>query len=163
MGVVLARIDNRLIHGQVLEAWVPHTKADCIVVANDRVAGEPLRCAMMTASVPKTIQVVIAGLRDLAEKVSQGDFASRRVLLLFETSSDALEGHRLGIPFERLNLGNMHAGEGKLRCSCTISLDHEDIGNLRCLEEQQGVQIVSQCIPADRERPWRKLVPQAGA
>jgi len=68
-----------------------------------------------------------------------------------------------GCLFERLNLGNMHAGAGKLRCSCTISLDDEDIVHLRCLEEQQGVQIVSQCIPADRERGWRKLVAQTGA
>ncbi|ORJ59540.1 PTS system mannose/fructose/N-acetylgalactosamine-transporter subunit IIB [Geothermobacter hydrogeniphilus] len=162
MSVVLARIDNRLIHGQVLEAWVPHTQADCIVVASDKVAGEPLRRAVMTASVPKNIKLVIGGLTELAELVRQGMFAGRRVLLLFETSADALQGHRLGLPFDRLNLGNMHAGAGKLRCSCTISLDDDDIVNLRRLEEEQGVKIVSQCIPADRERPWRKLV-QTGA
>ncbi len=163
MAVVLARIDNRLIHGQVLEAWVPHTKAECIVVANDRVAGEPLRRTMMTAAVPKSIRVVIASMDELAEQVNSGTFSDQRVLLLFETAADALHGHQLGLPFERLNLGNMHAGAGKLRCSCTISLDDEDIVHLRCLEEQQGVQIVSQCIPADRERGWRKLVAQTGA
>lgn len=158
MGVVFARIDNRLIHGQVLEAWVPHTQADCIIVANDKVATEPLRRTMMAASVPKGIQVVIGCIEELAEELARGQYANCKVLLLFETSADALEAHRRGFPFQMLNLGNMHAGEGKMRYSCTISLDPDDIGNLESLEMQEGVRIVSQCIPADRERPWRKLI-----
>lgn len=162
MSVILARIDNRLIHGQVLESWVPHLQAECIMVVNDKVANEPLRRAIMAASVPKSLRLVIGGIAELARQVVQREFVGQRVLLLFETSTDALQAHRLGLLFDRLNLGNMHAGEGKLRCSCTISLDEEDIDNLRCLEEQEGVQIVSQCIPSDRERPWRKLVPEIG-
>ncbi len=159
MAVVLARIDNRLIHGQVLEAWVPHIRADCIVVANDRVAAEPLRRTMMAAAVPRNIQVVIGSVAELREQFSNGRFAQCRVLLLFETSEDALRAHQLGFPFDTLNLGNMHAGEGKLRCSCTIALDAQDIGNLDRLEKEEGVRIVSQCVPGDRVRPWRKLIP----
>jgi PTS system mannose-specific IIB component len=158
MGVVLARIDNRLIHGQVLEAWVPYTHADCIIVANDKVASDPLRRTMMAASVPRGIQVVIGGIAELSEQLLQGKYAGNKVLLLFETSADALDAHRRGFPYQSLNLGNMHAGAGKMRCSCTISLDPDDIANLESLEAQEGVRIVSQCIPADRERPWRKLI-----
>jgi PTS system mannose-specific IIB component len=64
--------------------------------------------------------------------------------------------------FPELNLGNLHGGEGKLRYSCTIALDREDIEILESLEEE-GVRIVSQCIPADREQYWRKLVPSGGS
>jgi len=68
-------------------------------VANDRVAGEPLRRTMMTAAVPKSIRVVIASMDELAEQVNSGTFSDQRVLLLFETAADALHGHQLGLPF----------------------------------------------------------------
>lgn len=158
MAVVLARIDNRLIHGQVLEAWVPHTRADCVVVANDRIAADRLRRTMMAASVPSCIGVCIDTVSAVAAAFARGEFDNRRVLVLFENSTDALNAHRLGMPFDELNLGNMHAGEGKLRCSCTISLDHGDIANLEALEVEEGVRILSQCVPGDRPRHWRKLV-----
>lgn len=161
MTVVLARIDNRLIHGQVLEAWVPYVKADCIVVANDRIASSALEKTLMAAAVPKGIRVVIDSLQQIAEDLAGSALRGARVLLLFESSADALKARRSGVPFAELNLGNMHAGEGKSRYSCTISLDPEDIDNLRVLEGD-GVRIASQCIPADRERPWRKLVGAMG-
>ena len=157
MAIVLTRIDNRLIHGQVLEAWVPYTRADCIVVANDQVAGMPLQCRLMAAAVPKHIQVVIGSLAEVNVSLRSERFAGSRVLLLFETSRDALQARRLGIRFNRLNLGNMHAGDGKIRFSCTLALDPADIRNLTQLEAS-GVSIACQCIPADKERPWRKLI-----
>jgi PTS system mannose-specific IIB component len=57
-----------------------------------------------------------------------------------------------------LNLGNLHAGEGKRRMSCTLFLGADDISNLERLEAD-GVTISARCIPADSERPWRKLIP----
>lgn len=157
MPIVLTRIDNRLIHGQVLEAWVPYTRADCIVVANDQVAEMPLQCRLMKASVPKTIEVLIGTLAEVCESLRTAQFSGLRVLLLFETSRDALQAHRMGMPFDTLNLGNMHAGAGKVRFSCTLALDPADIDNLACLEAE-GVSIACQCIPADKQRPWRKLI-----
>jgi len=47
MPLVLARIDCRLIHGQVVEAWVPHTSADSLIVANDDLAGNPFLRSVM--------------------------------------------------------------------------------------------------------------------
>lgn len=158
MGIVLARVDNRLIHGQVLEAWVPHTHADAIVVANDRIADAPLQMALMEAAVPSSIRVLIDTLPRVAVELTRPEWDSARILLLFETSGDALTGHRLGLSFDELNLGNLHADVGKVRVSCTIALGEEDILSLRSLEEDEGVTITCQCIPADRGRPWRKLL-----
>lgn len=161
MSIVLARIDNRLIHGQVLESWVPYTHANCIVVANDEVAGLTFQRVLMEAAVPRGIRVVIGTIAEVAQLFAAGELAVSRVLLLFASSSDALQAHRLGVGFEILNLGNMHGGAGKTRMSCTIALDPADIDNLKSIEEA-GVRIVSQCIPSDREQSWRKLIREAG-
>lgn len=159
MNIVLTRIDNRLIHGQVLEAWIPYTHADCIVVANDEVARTALKRLMMEASVPRGIRVIIGTVTEVAELLRSRALDSCRILLLFASSQDALLGHRAGIPFASLNLGNMHAGKGKMKLSCTISLNAEDVENLQTLESD-GVRIVSRCVPHDTERSWRKLIRQ---
>ena len=157
MGIVLARIDSRLIHGQILEAWVPHVQADCIVVANDAAAQAPLQRMIMQAAVPSGIRLEIDTLAEAARLLSSTELSGKRTLLLFASSADALQACRLGIVFGKLNLGNMHAAEGKCRYSCTIALDQNDIDNLHEVEAR-GVTVVSQCVPGDREQGWRTLV-----
>lgn len=157
MKLLLTRIDNRLIHGQVLEAWVPSLNANCIIVANDKIANATMQKLLMEASVPRGIRVFISTLDEAAEVMASEDLANARVLLLFATSDDALEGYRSGIKFGKLNLGNMHAGEGKMQCSCTIALAPGDVENLRDLEES-GVRIYSQCVPTDRQVSWHKML-----
>jgi len=161
MSIVLTRIDNRLIHGQVLETWVPYAHVDCIVVANDEVAAMPMKLLMMKSSVPSRIRVEIGTVAEIAELFTSSSLDTRRTLLLFGSTADALRAYRSGLIYEQLNLGNLHAGEGKTRLSCTIFLDPEDLADLEQLE-QAGVHITARCIPADSERPWRKLIPNRG-
>lgn len=160
MSIVLARVDDRLIHGQVLEAWVPYTHADCILVANDQVARTGLQKLLMEAAVPKTIRVVIEPLEAAVARMARGELAGRRVLLLFASAADALASYRMGLDFTELNLGNLHGGEGKMRFACTLALAPQDVANLQALEAQ-GVQIVAQCIPSDRGQSWRRLLQEA--
>ncbi|TLM68976.1 MAG: PTS sugar transporter subunit IIB [Deltaproteobacteria bacterium] len=162
MAIVLARIDSRLIHGQVLEAWVPYVKADCIVVANDAAARTPLQRMIMQAAVPRDIRLEIDTLEEAVALLASPELAGKRILLLFASSDDALQVRRLGVDFVKLNLGNMHAADGKCRYSCTIALDQHDIDNLRAIEAF-GVTIMAQCVPADREQGWGILVRSGGA
>ncbi|MCK4536599.1 MAG: PTS sugar transporter subunit IIB [Desulfuromonadales bacterium] len=157
MSIVLVRVDSRLVHGQVLEAWVPSVKADCIVVANDGVASNSFQRTIMQAAVPSSIKLIIGTLQETSHILSSTDLLKKRVLLLFDNSNDALEARRLGVSYPKLNLGNMHSSAGTNRYSCTIALDQDDIHNLHQLEEQ-GVTIVAQCVPSDREQGWHKLV-----
>lgn len=153
--IVLARIDNRLIHGQVLEAWVPFVHADCIVVASDEVAAKPLQKKMMAAAVPREITVIIGSLAEIAERFVNNEF-SKRILLLFANPVAALQGYRLGIPLSELNLGNIPCGEGRRRVSCTVSLGEDDISSFRQLEEF-GVRVTARCLPSDAIQDWKAL------
>lgn len=153
--VVLARIDNRLVHGQVLEAWAPFVQANCIVVASDEVAAKPLQKKLMAASVPREIFIVIGSLVEIANFFPHNE-SCKRILLLFSSPAAALQGYRLGIPFSELNLGNIPGGDGKRRVSCTISLSEEDLSSFRELEAG-GVRIFSQCLPSDEAQDWKVL------
>jgi len=161
MSIVLARIDSRLVHGQVLEAWVPYVNADCIVVANDEVAAASFQCMVMQAAIPSSIKLIIGTLEDAANILRSADLLKKRVLLLFTSSEDALKARELGVSYAKLNLGNMHSSAGKDRYTCTIALDQHDIDKLQKVEDQ-GVTIVSQCVPADREQNWHKLMRSGG-
>jgi PTS system mannose-specific IIB component len=157
MSIVLARIDSRLVHGQILEAWVPFVSADCIVVANDDVAAASFQRMVMQAAVPSSIKLIIGTLEETANILQSAELLKKRVLLLFSNSNDALKVRQLGVSYQKLNLGNMHSSNGKDRYSCTIALDQQDIDSLHQIEGQ-GVKIVSQCVPADREQNWQKLI-----
>lgn len=158
MNLVLTRIDNRLIHGQILEAWVPYVQADCLVVANDLIAANPLKKLMMKASVPSRMRVEIGTVDDIVSLLLSDVLADYRILLLFGTPADAVRAYHLGLGYEQLNLGNLHANTGKERFSCTLFLDVADINELESLD-QAGIKITARCIPADAERSWRKLIP----
>lgn len=157
MSIVLTRIDNRLIHGQVLESWVPYTQADCLVVANDETAATPLRRMMMEASVPSRMRIEIGTVAEISSLFSSRALDEFNVLLLFASTTDALRAYRCGLAYSCLNLGNLHAGVGKERLSCTIFIDQQGLDDLAQLEDA-GVTISARCIPADSERSWRKLL-----
>jgi PTS system mannose-specific IIB component len=156
MNIVLTRVDNRLIHGQVMEAWVPHVKADCIVVANDDAASSPLKRAMMEACVPSNLKVMIGTIEVISRRLQAGEISASRILLLLENSQDALALYREGVTFSKLNLGNLHATKGKVAVSCTLCIDEEDVDNLQELESL-GVKVTARCIPQDGEQDWHRL------
>ena len=153
MTVVLARVDNRLIHGQVLEAWVPHVQADYIVVVDDEVAADPFRKLLMTSVVPKTLAVDIYSHAQVESVCNSDKLKKKNVLVLFSTPSDALRAYQDGFQFYALNLGNMHVGAQKCCISRTLYMDSADIEDLEQLS-QNGVDISAQCIPTDRALHW---------
>ncbi|HQP30651.1 MAG TPA: PTS sugar transporter subunit IIB, partial [Deltaproteobacteria bacterium] len=55
MNIVLVRVDDRLIHGQILESWIPFIKAQCVVVANDALAGDQFQRAILSMAIPDRI------------------------------------------------------------------------------------------------------------
>ncbi len=158
MNIVLTRIDNRLIHGQVLEAWVPFVRADCIVVANDEIAGNQLKKMMMQASVPSRIRVEIGSVDASIALLHSAQLNNCRTLLLFGTPADAVRAYQAGLNYTQLNLGNLHANKWQAQLSCTLFLDASDLADLEILDHA-GIKISSRCIPADSERSWRKLIP----
>ncbi len=153
MSVVLTRVDNRLIHGQILEAWLPHVHADHIIVVEDSVANDPFQCQLMAAVVPSTIKVDICSHQQFAELWQSGSIDNDKLLLLFANPASALLAYRDGCHFATLNLGNMHVGAQKCCISKTLYMDDDDLQTLEELSNL-GVDVSAQCIPTDRALAW---------
>jgi len=144
MSVVLARVDDRLLHGQVVEGWAPYVHADTIVVASDTVCLEKDRCRLMEIIVPDHIDLKVIPLEDLADflKNSEGS----KILLLFAGLDDVLSVLENGVPLDRINVGNLHNIKGGTEITPSVFLNSDDLEAVRRLV-YRGVTVEAREVP----------------
>lgn len=144
--IAFARVDNRLIHGQVVSTWIPHVKAQEVVVADEEAAGSPLMQMAMTMAVPPPVEVQIGPPEaiDWARVVA----SPKRVLVLFRDVEHAAAARRAGLALASLNLGNVHFAEGRRPVLASVFLSQRD---LEVLDEmaRDGVEIEARAVPPD--------------
>jgi len=144
MPVVLARVDDRLLHGQVVEGWTPHVRADMIVVVNDTVCLEKDRCRLMELIVPDHIELKVIPLQRLGDLLSSAGKA--RILLLFAGLDDVLSVLEDGVGLERINVGNLHNLKGGTEITPSVFLNNKDLEAIKRLL-QNGVAVEAQEVP----------------
>ncbi|MBF0502581.1 MAG: PTS sugar transporter subunit IIB [Candidatus Riflebacteria bacterium] len=119
--VKFLRIDDRLLHGQVIVGWLPVLGVSHLVVANTKVANDILRQEMMRISVPSGVALhVIPPGNPLPASVSFD------TLIVVASPRDAWLCVQDGIRPERLNVGGMHSRPGKTELLEALHLDDED-------------------------------------
>jgi mannose/fructose/N-acetylgalactosamine-specific phosphotransferase system component IIB len=146
MPLVLARIDCRLIHGQVVETWVPHTCADSLIVANDDLAGNPFLRSVMELAVPPGVRVRFCRIDEAVSVLAEADRCGERSILLVSSAEDAITLRKSGAAFDHLNIGNLHFAEGKVEISPSVFFAPEDFDALRWLRSH-GVSVLVQGTP----------------
>ena len=159
-GVALVRVDNRLVHGQVLEAWLPALDAQGILVADDEAAGNVLARSAMALAIPPGITFEVLRLQAATEMLRPGGSGPRspRTLVLLRDVRDAVALHESGVPMPLLNLGNVHFAAGRKQVAASVFLD---AGELEALEklEKRGTRVEVRAVPS--EPPMR--LPQVKA
>jgi mannose/fructose/N-acetylgalactosamine-specific phosphotransferase system component IIB len=146
MPLVLARIDCRLIHGQVVEAWVPHTSADSLIVANDDLAGNPFLRSVMELAVPPAIRVHFCRLDEAIPVLADADRNGERSILLVASAGDAVALRKAGAGFNLLNIGNLHFAAGTVEISPSVFFAPEDFDALGWFRSH-GVTVLVQGTP----------------
>lgn len=146
--IALARVDERLMHGQVSVGWVPHVRATVVVVANDRLAADPLLSGICTACAAG-VRVEVLPVAEAVRQAAGDDWAKEVVIVLFESLQDARRAMDAGFPVARLNLGGLRHDAGRI-CLCDgVTLDSEDCAILRDLVGR-GVEVDVRLMPRDR-------------
>lgn len=143
------RIDNRLIHGQVIEAWLPYTGASVIVVANDEVAADGIQQEIMSLAIPQTTTPLFVHVERVQAALVQAQGAGPQAsMVLFANCADARRALERGFAFEHLNVGNIHYRPGNRQISPSVALSAEDESCLRFFL-QRGVELDFRCVPND--------------
>lgn len=150
--ILLTRIDNRLVHGQVGVAWTS-ALAGCnlIVVADDLAAQDPLQQSLMTA----TARNAGCGIRffslDKTISVIHKASASQHIFLVVRDPQGARKLVEGGVPIDKLCIGNMHVGPGKtITKDAHVYMDDRDREDLRAIRAK-GVDVYIQIAPGDRK------------
>lgn len=154
--IVLSRIDDRLIHGQVVEGWVNFLKATCIFVADDRVASNPFQRTIMELSVPQGLRAVIGRVEDICDLVRTAALNADRIILLFSNPADVLRAINSGLDCRVLNIGGMHYVPGKRKLMDVLAVDDADLAALKELAAK-GIKIDVQTVPNQRPVPLEKI------
>jgi len=147
--IVFVRIDDRLIHGQVVEGWVNFLKATCIMVADDRVAANTLQKSIMEISVPQGLKVAIGSVEDVCAQLRTAAFDADRVILLFSSPSDVLRALKSGLECQVLNIGGMHYVPGKRKLLDVLAVDDTDLDALKQIAAR-GIRVEIQTVPTQR-------------
>lgn len=162
MSVVLARVDDRLIHGQVVVGWARALEADCLLVANDAVAADPMQRTLLPMAVPPHMKVAIWRVSEAAEHIVGGAIPGQRAILLFSSLSDALLFQRSGGPLPELNIGGIRLAPGRTSLRTAVALGPEDISAARALAES-GTVLTVRMVPGEPAEPLLPLLEQIGS
>ena len=143
------RVDNRLVHGQVIEAWLPYTGARHLVVVNDALAADPLRQQIVSLAVPQRVQMHFSTLQALPDVLQRCD--DEKTLVLLETCHDVRQMVDMGIAVGTLNVGNLHYGPGKRQLLPHVAVTDDEAHMLRNLSDS-GAQLDFRSVPAEKVR-----------
>lgn len=146
--IVLTRVDNRLIHGQVGLTWTTSLGVNLVIVADDKIVEDRfqqdlMRVVTSTAGVNIrffTIEMTIKAIPKASER--------QKIFLVCRTLADArrlLEG---GVPIEQLNIGNLHFVKGKKAISKKVYVDDKDLEDLEAIKNTK-IKVFIQDVPGD--------------
>lgn len=153
--ILLTRIDERLIHGQVATQWTGSIGANLLLVANDEVSTNTMRQGLMDMAAPASAQTRYFSLQktiDIIHKASD----KQKIFIICESPKDVLTLVEGGVPIKKLNIGNMHMAEGKRQVATSVAVSEEDVHAFRRLQEL-GVELEIRRVPQEASEPVEKL------
>jgi mannose/fructose/N-acetylgalactosamine-specific phosphotransferase system component IIB len=156
MSIVLVRVDSRLVHGQILEAWIPYTKAEALIVVDNEVQKNLLKRSVMEMAVPSSIEIDFSSIKEAARKYKNGGFPKKRLIVLFSSIRDAKSAFDNGFRYDSLNLGNMHFCEGKVQVSSNLCVGLDDTAEIEELSNM-GVSIDTRSVPGERRLELKNI------
>lgn len=145
--ITLIRVDDRLLHGQIVCAWVPFVRANALIVASDEAAGDSIVREIMASCGYKGLSVAVESIEDVVRHISSGGDGDSRTILVVGELKDAMRIYEAGMKFETLNIGNIHHGEnGGRMLSPSVIINSEDEAIIERFEKM-GVRIDIRDVP----------------
>ncbi len=122
MPIVLARIDDRLLHGQVATSWVRATNTQVIVVVDEFLPDDPVQVKVLKLAAPPAVKVYVMKPDKIAEKLKQGVLDNYNVMLIFAGVEAPMRLRQMGVKLDSINYGGMRFKEGRTQLNKTISM-----------------------------------------
>jgi len=157
MSIALYRIDDRLIHGQVVVGWGQRLNAGFIVLVDDAVRASPWEQDLYRMGVPPDVEVIVASTAEAAAQLPQWD-ADPRVGIVVAGDIATLatlagNGHQV----KRINIGGIHQRKGRRERLRFVFLSDAEVEQLQQLAAR-GVEVTAQDVPTARAVPLAEFI-----
>lgn len=149
--ILLTRIDNRLVHGQVGVTWTTTLGANLIIVADDIAANDPLQQQLMEVTANSSGAEVRFFTLEKTISVIHKASARQKIFIVVRTPQSARRLVEGGVPIKELNVGNMHFSNGKEALSKKVYVDKKDLEDLKAIQNQ-NIPVYIQDLPSDRKQ-----------
>ncbi|SMC20055.1 PTS system D-glucose-specific IIA component, Man family /PTS system D-glucose-specific IIB component, Man family [Clostridium acidisoli DSM 12555] len=161
MKYVLARIDSRLLHGQVATAWTKTMQPTRIIVVSDAVAKDDLRKKLIQQAAPPGVKAHVVPINQMI-KLAKDDqhFGGQRALLLFENPQDVLRAVEGGVPLKTINVGSMAHSQGKVQPNKVLAFNQADIDTFNKLKKA-GLDFDVRKVPGDSNGNMDEILKRA--
>lgn len=150
MIIGLARIDDRLIHGQVATVWTKESRVSRIIVVSDEVAKDTVRKTLLTQVAPPGVKASVVDVAKAIRVYNNPKYEKDRVMLLFTNPTDVLRVVEGGIDIKSVNIGGMSYKEGKTMITNAVSVDEKDIEAFKKLHER-GIELEIRKVASDNK------------
>lgn len=147
--VIMVRVDDRLLHGQIICAWVPDIKAESLVVVSDEAAGDELAREIICSCAHKGLGVEVMGVAEAVREGADGAFDDLRAIVIVGGLTDAMRLYREGMRFTSLNIGNIHHVQGGRMLTPSVIVDPDDEAVIAEFQSL-GVEIDIRAVPASQ-------------
>ena len=150
MNISVFRIDDRLIHGQIITAWIAYSDAKTIIVADDSAAKDEFTQSLLKMATPNTIDLKILSVNDTIEFL-KSDTSTTKTLLLVKAPQSAYDILEAGIKVDSINIGNLNMKKGKTKILGNFWVASEDVDYLRKIDGK-GVKLEVRAVPNERSQ-----------
>lgn len=148
MSIELVRIDDRLIHGQIIMAWSKAVAVERMVIIDDKVAADAIRKMFLETVAPPGITVSVLTVEQGSKALQSNIYGNEKLLLLFTNPMTIMTLIEGGAQISTVNVGGMSFRQGKTQLTKAVSVDDEDRNAFKRLHAQ-GVSLQIQILPND--------------
>lgn len=157
MSLVLARVDQRLIHGIVVTQWAGFTKAKRLMVVDDAVSKDEVQKTAMRMSKPAGTGMSIIDTDTAIANFKAGKYDNHNVFMVVREPETLVRMAESGIEIPKVNIGIMFDGEGKTNIKKMVSMDEKEIADFRKLQAL-NVPVTFHFVPQETEEDFDALV-----
>lgn len=156
MTISLVRVDQRLIHGIVVNQWYHDLKINRFMVIDDTLSKDEDTKAGMRMAKPAGTGVSIISTDTAINNILEGKYDAQDVLILVKEPSTILRLQSAGITIPKVNLGIIFNQEGRVPVTKRVAVNDDERADLDALV-RSGVPVTLQYLPSDSEQPWEVL------
>ena len=157
MKIGLARIDDRLIHGQVATRWTKETNVTRIIVVSDEVAADKVRKTLLTQVAPPGVTAHVVDVAKMIRVWNNPKYGHDKVMLLFTNPTDVVRLVEEGVTITSVNIGGMAFRQGKTQVNNAVSVDAKDIEAFKKLNER-GIELEVRKVSSDQKLKMMDLI-----